>query len=785
MLQYNFKLILRSLKNGKLISFVTILGLSVGMAATILLFLYVKYELSFDKFNTKYDRNYKLINSIIDDKSQVLDICISLNDTVFSEQIPEIESMVQFYMYGDVTADYSGKRIGNLSQIFADPSVFNTFTFHFIEGTTQNAFASPSSIVLTQQTAYKLFGDSLALGKTIKIENQLFTVSAVVDNWPTNSNLTFDLMLAKSSIPFIQNLGGAEFITYFTLKDGVNHASATEKIRKFYLEELNNRFKGSGYDFDAELQPMSKIHLYSSYQPRVGISGNITIVYIYAFLSVLILAIAIINFINLLTVKYESKTKVISIQKAIGASRRTLVLQALGQSITFAYISLFFAAIIVEFTIPYFSNLVNRSLILSYSEDTTLLLALPLLALVVGVVSGIYPALLLSNSPSIHLLKNLVVVKNGHNRLTTALVVFQFAIAIGLLSCIFIINNQLTYMKSADLGLNPKQVIAFGGITEKLHKSFPAVRDVIASEPNVLAVSGSHHLPGGGCSGQGVETLGGENRNKLSINEYRVRGGYFELLQIGKVEGRFLTDNAEAEQFNLVMNEAAIKALGINDPLNQQVAFNNEPGFRIVGVVKDFHYASLRESIEPIVFRTTQQLSYILVRTSSTNVADVIGKIDARLKEFDSEYLPNHRILENVFRNRYKAEEQSMLLTSLASALAFILALLGLYTLTLFMVNKRIKEIGVRKIVGASNVEIVTMLIWVFSRWILVGFIVAIPISYYVMDRWLNGFAYKVEIMPWPFLSAGLIALVVALLTVGWQAYRAAVQNPVDALKYE
>lgn len=783
MVWFNIRLTLRSLRRNLLYSLITILGLAVGMAATILLFIYVQHEFSYDRFNTRAPRIYRMISILGQDKSWTMPICTRFRDSIFANQIPEVDQVVQFYAGGPTEVVINNQRFKNLDLLFTDPNIAKVFTLDFLDGNPETALTDPSSMVVTDVIAKKLFGTTNVVGKTLAMDNKSYTISAVIRALPSTSHFSIELLVPINSLPFLNQLRGLEFNTYILFKEGANIQEGIKKCEALYSKQLADGFGESGYKTGCFVQKLTDIHLHSDFYSRLERPGSINRVYVYFVLALLILSVAIINFINLLTVQYEGKTKDIGVQKALGASRMAIVKQFMGKSLTFSFIALIIAAIMVEFTISGFGALVNRNLIVSYAGNPWLILILPALAALVGAVSGVYPAFYLSRFTTLKVLKGTVNSSRGTNSFTRALVIFQFAVAIALISCIVVINSQISYMKSVDLGFKPDNVVGVSNLNRKLMRSYPAIKDALLKMPEITMVSASDHFPGGGTSGEGIRVAGTDA--DLSINCYRVQTDYFKVLQMHFLVGRPFQQNALADSNAIILNEEAVRKLGITNPLTADILYDGER-VNIVGVVKNFYYSSLQEPIEPLAFTNHSfGLNYFLVRVANGQLKAGVKAIEKVMKQFDPGYDMEYKLVDDVCRNRYNSEEQTVELSTYASLLSLLLALLGLYALTMFLVNKRTKEIGIRKVMGSTRVQIVAMLVGVFVKWITVAFIISTPISYYIMQRWLQNYAYHIRLSIWPFLMAGLVALLIAVLTVGWQAFKAASRNPIEALRYE
>lgn len=779
------KLIIRDLVKNKFYSFITIFGLAIGMAVTILIYIYSQHEFSYDSFHKNADRIFRVNSILTQDKKEIYPICIRLADSVLQKQVPEIDEIFQFYNIGPTEIISDNKRFKDIPAICSDENIYKVFTLNFLQGNPENALSKPYTVVLTKSIALKIFGAIDIVGKTLKESNDIYTITAVIEDFPPTSHLKIGAIASMSSIKYMDMLRGMEFGTYILFNDKVNLTQSVKKAKDAYSYLLSERFKESGYKMDCHMQSLRDIHLKSDFNSKSGFDAPVKKIYMYLSLALVVLLIAIINFINLLTAQYEGKSKEIGVQKAIGASRFLIAKQFFGKSLIFSCIALVIACILVESLIPSFGNLFHRDLIGTYRNASSLFVILPLLALFVGLFSGLYPALFISKFPPNLAIKGEVHSHSGTNVFTKALVIVQFAISIFLISSLIVINNQIKFMKNADLGFNAKRVIAISNMNEKLVQSYPAIKDALSKVPEIKIVSASDHILGGGVSGQGVRIVGQMPSKDYSMNEYRVLGGFFETFEFKFIMGRPFDERIQSDRQGIIFNEAAIRMLGLSDPLNTQVEMHDF-SMPILGVVKDFHYASFEENIEPIAFTYYRNYPrHILIKIENDNITQILPRVESIIKEFDSGYEMDYIVMDDLCRNRYGAQEQTETLSSIATILSLILALLGLYALAMFMVQKRTKEIGIRKVNGASRFQIVKLLLKVYSSQVFIAFIIAAPIAYIVLDKWLNDFAYKIALTPLPFVFAGLMAFAVAILTVASQTWHAAGRNPLESLRYE
>jgi len=789
MLWYKLKLSFRSLAKDKLNSIINIFGLAVGMAAVILISIYVQHELSYDKFNTKHDRIYKLI-SLLNDTGEELapyEIGLRLTNENFASKIPEIEEITQLYRGGTQNVKINDKHFNGIHCHYVDTNFHKIFTLEPISGQSTKLFSNPNGVVINASTAVKLFGTTKAAGKELEMFGRLLTVNAVVKDLPLTSHYDFDMLLPFSGYPQHAGHQSLEYFTYILVKQGVDRNSAIKKIEAKYTKMLDDGFGEYGEKTGSYLQKLCDIHLRSDYNTSLKPAGNINAIYIHILLAFLILIIAIINFINIITVQYDGKLNQIGIKKAIGAERIDLIKDFLGRTILLSAIALLFGIILAEIFMPFFAHLMNRKLPIDYLSNPLLFTGIPIMALFVGLISGLYPAITITQYTPAAIIKGKTQSKHSTNVLSRVLVIFQFSASIVLISAVIISQQQINYMKNADLGLDTEQVIAITNLSTAQKQAYSSIKQELLKIPQVSFVSASLHLPGGASSGQIFRLYGTDIKNTKDFNEYRVRPDYFKTMGIQFVEGNEFNESQVENCKGIILNEAAVKYLGVDDALGRIVWFH-EAKYEIQGIVKDFHYAALREKIAPLMFNCFSNnwgIRYILIKVKTNNIIDLLPKIKDTFKKTDPERVNFHLFIDDVFRDKYQQEERSQTLTGYSSVLSIILALLGLYSLTLFMVQKRTKEIGIRKVTGASEWQITSLLFSTFIKWLAIAFVIAIPISYFIMQHWLEQFAYHITIGPLPFVFAGLITAIFALLVVGGQTWKAANQNPVNSLRSE
>eukprot|EP01029_Cantina_marsupialis_P011621 TRINITY_DN258_c0_g1_i1.p3 TRINITY_DN258_c0_g1~~TRINITY_DN258_c0_g1_i1.p3 ORF type:complete len:786 (-),score=16.07 TRINITY_DN258_c0_g1_i1:2816-5173(-) len=785
MFWYKLKLSIRSLAKDKLNSFINIFGLAVGMAAVILIAVFIQYEFSYDKFNSKSDRIHRLISQLGMETARDYAINRRINHEEYIENIPGLEEITQLYQGWECEIHYKEKRFFDFKLRFVDDNFPKIFDIDFLHGNPNTALVDTKGIVLCEKTAKIIFGKTDVVGTQINLNGIDCTVSGVTKNLPKNSHYDFEVLAPLEYIYPNNSKSGLEFHTYALVKENVDQETCLANTLKEYRKNIDG-FQEDGYKTGAYFQKLSDVHLYSTNLHSIAPNGNIEIVMIYIFLAFLILFIAIINFINIMTVQYEGKIKEIGMRKTIGATRWQLVKLFVGHSILLTSIALVLGVILAEIFLPHFKHLVYRDLSLDYSSNLLLSIGLPALAILVGTISGAYPAIFISRpSPSVAL-RGGGLKMNGKNILTKALVIFQFTVSIVLIATLFILNRQVSYLKSADLGFNPEKVVAIENMNAKINQSYYSIKEELLKLPLIKFVSASDHIPGGGVSGEAITLLGQEANKVKPFNSYRIQPDYFKTAGIELISGKTFKETGKFHQKGIIINETGAKALNRDDIVGLNVEYHGEIQ-EIIGVVKDFHFQSLHNEVKPLMFThdNYDMISDILIRYQGENLQQVLEEVSNVIRKFDPGYVLSYTIIEKYNRSKYGAEENSMTFMSYASIISLVLALLGLYALSLFMVQKRTKEIGIRKVNGATEWQITSLLFSTFMKWLMIAFIVGVPIAWYIMSKWLEGFAYKIEIGTLPFIIAGLVTALFALATVGRQTWKAANQNPVESLRYE
>lgn len=792
MLKNYIKIAFRNLISQKFFSVINIFGLAVGIAATILLLLYVQHELSYDKFNKNYKYTYRIISSVKqgDGEPMVVSMALANAAEIIKSKVPEIENACKLdQQYANVIID---KKIFSRQHFFyTDSTFFDVFSFKVKAGDPHEALYNPKNIVITEDAAKRYFGDADPINKQIKINSSYYTVKCLIEKVPSNSHFTFDFLTSFKSIKNLDNYYGNRgfgFYTYFVVNKNANPQKWKNKLIEVSNENIKERFKDEGmesaFKIDTKVQRLADIHLHSDYNWEIAPQGNIRNIYIYSFLAFFIIIIAIINFVNLITARSETRAKEIGLRKVVGAQRKNIVIQFLGEAIIVSFISLLIALLLVEVFTNSFNNLVNRNLSLNYL-NVSLLGLFVVLSIIIGLLAGLYPAIYLSRFNPVRIIKGVTKKGGGNEYLKKGLVILQFSIAIFLIISLLIMNLQMKYIRNKDLGFDKKQIVVVSNLRPDIYKDLNVIKSELEKLPGVVSVCGSESLPAGDNMVQNAYKSGDDPENSIVMNEMAVQGDFIKTYGIEIVEGRCYDSKLRTDSFSFIINQAAVKKLGLKNPIGKRIFVWKTEG-KVIGVMKNFHFRSFRQEIEPLaITKYRDYVSYISIKVKPNNLSNTIASIKEIVNNFNDGYEFKYSFMDERFNNLYKEEERSNKLDLFGSVLAIIIAMLGIFALTSYTVIKRTKEIGIRKVVGTPMSKILILLLTDISKWVLWANIIAWPLAYYFMKNWLNSFAYKIEMSIWMFIAGALIAFIIAIITVSTLAYKAAVANPAIALRNE
>jgi len=802
MIKNYFKYSWRGLLKNKTYSILNIAGLTAGLTCFAFIALWVKDELSYDKFNSNYDRIVRL-TGVAKTETGINESAVSSAPMAkaLKDDYAEVENTVRIDMREDIVT-HKGQQVLQSGILVADPSFFDVFSYHLTKGNVATALNEPYSIILTESTAKKYFGIDDPIGQTLTINmydgsgyGAAYKITGIMPDPPANAHFTFNLIasfktieVANPDVLTVDGWGDASFYTYVLLKKGVDYKTFSPKISQFYGKYIGDRFDIWRKIYSYKLQPLGDIHLKSHLQYEITANGSVSNVYIFFTIGVFILLLAGINYMNLATAYSVSKAKETGIKKVVGALRNQLIFQYLLEAVLLALTAFLFSLLLCSLLRPLFSQLTGKDL--SLFTSPLLLTFLAGVTVSLGILSGIYPAFVISGFKPILVLKGAFKTSNEGILLRRTLVVSQFIITILLISSIVVIYSQMKYIKNKDLGYN-KDALLFlrvHGNTDVI-SGYTAFKNELLSNPLISGASVSNAMLGSLGSG-GSETVD-EKGNKLQVNTARLRvdSSYLSVYGIKLIAGNNFKKGLLPDTIlPVILNEAAVQKFGWHDAagaIGKPFNIGDQHG-NVIGVTKDFHFSPLQLLIGPLaIYPSAERFSRITLKTNSVNPAQVTAWVEKTWKKHFPSSLLDYNFMDHALAEQYNAEDRFAKIFLYFSVLSLVIACLGLYGLIAYTTSQKTKEIGIRKVLGASVSGIAMILSKDFLKLVILAFFITVPLAWYVMNKWLQDFAYRINITWWMFAMTGLIVLLIALITVGFRVIKAAVANPVKSLRTE
>lgn len=800
----------RNLIKNRTFSIINIAGLAVGLACFILITMYVIDELSYDRFHEKADRIYR-IHSDIRFGGTDLNMAVSADPmgAALKKDYPQVEEFTRIYASEGSKLFKKGNQYINETKVaYADSTFFNVFTFPAVEGDAATALNEPNTVVITESTARKYFGSTqAAMGKMIECSDNgqtLYKVTAVVKDFPSNSHFNFDLLLSMDNADYgFGNYLSHNFHTYLLLKPGSDYKALERKFPQYIDQyilpqarqfmQINSMadFEKTGNKLVYSLMPLTDIHLYSSRGVELGVNGNIQYVYIFGAVALFILLIACINFMNLSTARSSARAREVGIRKVLGTEKRSLILQFLTESTLTSLISLLLALMGAALVLNWFNDLAGKQFYISDLFQPKFMVFLLLLTVFVGVVAGSYPAFFLSAFKPIAVLKGKINSGLSKSTLRSTLVVFQFFASVVLITGTIIIYNQLNYIQSAKIGFNKDQVLVVENGSMDASKA-QAFKTEVSKLSGVKNASFAGFLPVSNSSRNdntwSTEAVMNE-KNGFNMQNWRIDYDYIPTLGMEIIAGRNFSQEFGSDSTAVILNETAAKIFGSGNAIGKKLYTSDGNGntftYTVVGVVRNFNYESLRKNVGPLCFRLGNNRWASAYRVETKDIKNLLAQVESKFKAMAPGMPFNYSFLDESFSNMYRDEQRVGKLAFSFAFLAIFIACLGLFGLATYMAEQRTKEIGIRKVLGASASGIVQMLSKDFVKLVLIACAFAVPLAWWAMNRWLQDFAFRINISWWVFAAAGFIALLIALLTVSFQAVKAAFTNPVKSLRTE
>ena len=783
MIKKFFVVAFRNIKKDKIYSFINIAGLSIGIAASILILLWVSDEMNYNNFHKNLNEIYAVPQT--QHYQTIGDFTVMATPTALAPALkaerPEIKYITRYEaFFGDVLISHDLKNFKQKLD-YADPDFFKIFTFEFIKGDKNTALNDPHSIVITEDMASKYFGSDDPIGKTLRLEDKIdLKVTGLLKNIPHNSDINFDMIAPMEvmkelyDVP-LDNWGNNMLNTYLVMNNSADAKELSKKINGRLAEAVDSPTAGKLF-----LYPFKDMHLYS-YR---GEGGRIKTVIIFSIVAFFILIIACINFMNLATARSVKRSTEVGIKKVVGANRTQIAGQFFGESLLLTFISLIFSLILVQILLPVFNDISGKELSLSLISFSTILSIIGI-AFFTGILSGIYPAIFLSSFKPIATLKGTMSGLHSKFSLRRILVVFQFAISIILIIGTGIVYLQLNYIQNKNLGLDKDNIIYFD-LSSNLQKNPESLKAELLTNSNIKGATVSSHIPafiysnGGGWNWEGKDPQQQELVTAMSADNDLLKTYGMKL-----AAGRFYSKEFPADDsLSMVINESFAKLIGYKNPIGMPLSRGNRH-YNIIGVVKDFNYLQLQNKIGPAVIYPDPQPRYLSLKVNNAGLSETLNYIEKICKKFDPRFVFNYEFLDKSYEKVYTSEMRLGKIFNVFALLAIIISCLGLFGLASFVSELKTREIGIRKVLGASVSGIVFNLSKQFIRWVLLANVIAWPVAYYFMHEWLADFAYRIDFPLWIFVVSAILAMIIAVFTVSSQAIKSALTNPVEALRYE
>ena len=802
MLKNYFKIALRNLVKYKFISFINLFGLTVGLTCCLLITIYILNELSYDRYNKNAKNIYRVERTFKNSETGALSLELSSVAPPFApllqNDFKDIKKITSILQAGTVVIRYKDKIFNENKIYFADENLFNVFDLKVTKGNAAKALNDPYSVMLTEEAAKKYFGSEDPIDKILRLDNRFIgKVTGIYKALPANSHWHPDLMLSFNTLKdtavygekqLRTNWGNNSFFTYVLLPDNYN----PKKLEVQFPAFLNRHMGGKTSDWTSlSLTKLTDIHLYSHKDSEIEENGDIKRVYIFSAIALFILLIACINYMNLSTARSALRAKEIGVRKVIGAGKTELIIQFLSESVLLCGVAAIFSFFLVSLALPGLNKLSDQSLSINTLLQWQLIVVLLLVPFIIGVSAGIYPAVFLSSFKPVKVLKG--VFKTGNSTLSfrKALVVVQFSVSIILIISTAVVFQQLRYIQNRSLGFNKDRIVTINN-NSGLNPFYEAFKNALLSDANVQVVGRSSRIPSGRLLDADESHINkGDSLapTKADIKYVRVDEDFIPAYQVKMAAGRNFSKAFSTDTSSFLINEAAVKALQLQsnqDAIGKQFQYGDRKG-RLIGVFQDFNFESLHQRVLPIVLFTSSKANdygRISIKISG-NIQAALTHIETTWKKFLPETPYDYTFLDERFADLYKSEQRQQTIFTIFSSIAIFIACLGLFGLSAFTITQRIKEIGIRKVLGASVGSIVNLISKEFLLLVIIASVIAFPIAGWVMNKWLEGFAYRIDISWWIFVTAAAAAIVIAFITVSFQAIKAAMANPVKSLRTE
>lgn len=787
------KTAIRNINKEKIYSIINVLGLTIGVTCSLFLLLYILDELSYDSFHEKRDRIYRIVTHFKEPDNEFTWAAAQVPlAQELEEKYAEVIHAVRFIGVGRELFENEDKdrRFYEEDFYYADSSVFDVFTFPLIEGDPKTALVAPHSMVITQSIATQYFDNETPLGKVLKSGDQLYKITGVMEDVPHNSHIDFDALLSRSSLPedYGENWGSWGVATYILLPEKYNYNDFYARLEEINKERIKPIFGQFGIDINYIIQPILDIHLYSKIGNEAEEGGDISYIYIFAAIAVFMLIIASINYMNLATARASKRAKEVGIRKTVGSSKKQLIWQFLTESTVITLMAVLISLLLVALLLPLFNNLSGKEINFGFILQPKILLGLIAIILFIGIAGGSYPAFFLAGFNPVQVLKGKISSAGGNGFLRKTLVVIQFAISITMVISTWIVYDQLQFLRSKDLGFSKEHILSVEMPEEAMREKVSALRNRLLENSKVQMVSTANTKPGNNIGKNLMNVESDEGMVEKGIDLYWADYDYLPTMGMTITQGRNFSRDYTTDTSAVIVNEAMVKRMGWQDPIGKKFQLGTgpeDPEFRVIGVIQDYHQLSLYNLIEPLAIFFRENNYFLHIKIDGQDISNTLRYIEETWNEVNSDKPFSYVFLDQDFNSQYKADEKRGQVFTMFSALTVIIACLGLLGLAAYTTEQRTKEIGIRKVIGASVSHIVMLIYKDFFLLIGIAVLLAFPVAYYFMHNWLQSFAYQTDIRMITFIASALLMLVVTMLAVGFHTIRAAISNPVNSLRSE
>ncbi len=770
-------------------SILNILGLSMGIASAMFLIIYVSDEVSYDRHHEKADRIYRVSSKITEPDDQFTWIVAQIP---FGPQVvqdyPEVQAFVRFINMPRAVYKYEETEFNEEGFFYADSTLFDIFTYKVLQGEVVSALREPGKIILTEKVARRYFGTGDPIGKTLTTGTTVFEVTGVIEDVPFNSHFRFDALASRKNLPAqLGSWGNFGVFTYLLFPADFDVKAFEEKMQGMYAAHMESIFGSLNIKIEYILEPITRIHLYSTNANEPEPTGSITYVYIFAIVAIFLVLIAAMNYMNLATARSSRRAREVGLRKVVGSRRSLLVLQFISESTIFTVISLIISMLILVALLPKFNLLAGKNFDLQVIHSPVVLISLLAVILVVGILGGSYPAFFLSRFSPVTVLKGEITQGSAGSLFRKVLVVIQFTVSVIMIICTLVVFRQLNYLKTMDQGFDQENVVGLQ-LNGPMASKYPVLKQALRENPDIKFVGGTN-TPVGEGSGKvlfNVET--DQGMSSRGINFAVVDYDFIETLGIKMAEGREFQEDMPSDTLTgVVVNETFVKRMGWTEAIGKKVELGDENTIRarVIGVMKDYHQTGMYNEIESLLLVTRPLNNVVYIKLSGENVDETLSFIETTWKEVFPDQPFTYTFLSERFNRQFEADEKRGLIFTLFTILAILIACLGLFGLASYMVEQRTKEVGIRKVFGADEGTILRLISKDFLILVVISIVIAFPVAYYFMSHWLSNYVYRTTLGAMVFILAGVITLVITFATISYKACQAAVMNPANSIKTE